>query len=126
MMGRGLMGPHVAVKALTNRNIHKAVSKEILATVTFARKTTAHMTTLGMMRWGHPFAYGFGGLRMLVGLLMFLVLVGLIALGVYYLVTGRRVREPSKDRSIELLRERFAKGEISEEQFRKMKETLQS
>lgn len=126
MIGRGLMGPHIAPKASTNRNIHKAISQGLFATVTFARKMPAHMTTLGMMRWGRPFAYGFGGLRMLVGLLLFLVLVGLIALGVYYVVTGRRVRELSRDRSIELLRERFAKGEISEEQFRKMKETLQS
>jgi len=79
----------------------------------------------GMMGW-NPSRYGFGWGRMLAGSLLFLVFIGLTVLGVYYLVTGRGITEPSRDRSIELLRERYAKGEINEDQFRKMKEALQS
>lgn len=79
----------------------------------------------GMMGW-NPLGYGFGWGRMLAGSLLFLVFVSLIVLGAYYLVTGRGITEPSRDRSIELLRERYAKGEITEDQFRKMKEALQS
>lgn len=63
---------------------------------------------------------------MLAGLLMFIAFLGLMALGIYYLATGHGVTEPSRDRAIELLRERYAKGEINEDQFRKMKEALQS
>jgi len=79
----------------------------------------------GMMGW-NPLGYGFGWGRMLAGSLLFLVFIGLTVLGVYYLVTDRGITEPSRDRSIELLRERYAKGEINEDQFRKMKEALQS
>jgi putative membrane protein len=79
----------------------------------------------GMVGWSRAW-YAFESGRMLVGTLLFFVFVGLTVLGVYYLVTGRGIVEPSRDRSIELLRERYAKGEISEDQFRKMKEALQS
>jgi len=51
---------------------------------------------------------------------------GLIALGIYYLVTSSRTNRYS-DRdgsSIEILKERYAKGEITREQFLKMQEEL--
>jgi len=70
----------------------------------------------GMMGWS-PIGYGFGWIPMLVSPLMSLVFIGLIVLGAYYLVSGRGITEPSRDRSIEFLRERFVKGEINEEQF---------
>lgn len=79
------------------------------------------MVRSGMMGWSR---FGFGWVPMLLGPLLFLVFIGLIILGLYYLFSGRGITEPSRDRSVELLRERFAKGEISEEQFRKMKEAL--
>jgi len=60
---------------------------------------------------------------MIIGGILFLVFLGLIVVGLYYLLSGRGVSEP-EDRSLEILRERFAKGEIDEEQFKKMREQL--
>lgn len=62
---------------------------------------------------------------------MFLVplaFLALIALGAYYLVAGSaRTRRPvfkQDERSIEILKERYAGGEITREQFLKMKKEL--
>ncbi len=62
---------------------------------------------------------------MLFGGILSVVFIGLIVLGAYYLFSGRSSFEKGGDRSVEILKERFAKGEITEEQFRKMKEELQ-
>lgn len=57
--------------------------------------------------------------------LTFLVL---IALGAYYIITGSSRIEKSNrgGRAVETLRERYAKGEITREQFLKMKKELES
>lgn len=74
----------------------------------------------GEHMWGMG---GFGG----VGLLLTLVLVGL---GVYYLVRAleQRPREGTStgasDRALEILRERYARGEIDEAEFEAKKQRL--
>jgi putative membrane protein len=74
---------------------------------------------MGMM------GYGWGSMVLI--LIAFLVL---IAIGVYCLVTGSA--GPSRSvsnrggRALEILRERYAKGEITREQFLKMKRELES
>jgi putative membrane protein len=78
----------------------------------------------GMMTWGHS-GYGLRLIPMLFGGILSLVFIGLIVLGAYYLFSERFSFEKGEDRSVEILRERFAKGEITEEQFQKMKEQLQ-
>jgi putative membrane protein len=54
----------------------------------------------------------------------------LVALGVYYLVTGSvetsRSNSNHHRKAFEILKERFAKGEITGEQFQKMKRELES
>jgi len=70
---------------------------------------------------------GFGWGFMLLIPIAFLVL---IALGVYYLITeftrtGRPVSS-SGERALEILKERYAKGEITREQYLKMKEEMES
>ena len=54
--------------------------------------------------------------------------VGLIIVGIYYLVTSSRTSSYSirNGRALEILKERYAKGEISREQFLNMQEELKS
>lgn len=54
--------------------------------------------------------------------------LGLIAVGIYYLVTSSRTSSSSVrgGRALEILKERYAKGEITREQFLKMQEELKS
>lgn len=66
----------------------------------------------GMMGW-------FGGVGML------LLLVGLVAV-VALLARGSRPteRNPPSDTAIEVLRRRYASGEISQQEFEQMRQTL--
>jgi len=70
----------------------------------------------GMMgyRWGPP-------------ILLWLVLIGVIAYGAYLFFSGSKAREsvaPPQGRAIEALNERYAKGEITREDYLRMKEEL--
>jgi putative membrane protein len=71
--------------------------------------------------------FGFGmGWSMLIGL----VVLALIAYVIYYAVTGSsRDRRSSSYRgqgALELFKERYARGEISREEYLKMREELKS
>jgi len=59
-----------------------------------------------------------------------LILIGLIVLAVYYLGPWGRRGAYSYGRgesdALRVLRERYARGEITEEQYRKMREELRS
>jgi putative membrane protein len=93
-----------------------------------------------MMPWGHGWEGGFGGLEFLWGLLMMFLMVlfwgGLLALG-YFLVralirSGQDRRSPHSDagpsgsQALEILRERYARGEITKEQFEEIRRDLAS
>lgn len=75
--------------------------------------------------WGHPMwgmwgAWGIGmGLMMLV--FWGLIIVALV-LGIRWLVT--QGREPRSDSALDILRQRYARGEITKEQFEAMKQDL--
>jgi putative membrane protein len=73
----------------------------------------------GMMGgWGY--SYGMGGGFMFAGMLIFTVL---IIVGAYlWLAPSKEPRESEK--AIEILNERYAKGEIAKEQFLEMKKHL--
>ena len=60
--------------------------------------------------------FGFGGLFMLI-------FWGLIIYGVVMLF--RHNNHSKKDRAIDILKERYAKGEITKDQFESMKKDLQ-
>jgi putative membrane protein len=74
-----------------------------------------------------PRMMGFGWGFMFLIPLAFLVI---IALGAYYLITEfmKTGRSPPghSERALEMLKERYAKGEITREQYLKMKEDLES
>ncbi|WP_411676216.1 SHOCT domain-containing protein [Caproicibacter sp.] len=70
--------------------------------------------------------FGFGGIAMMIG---FLLILGLV---IYFIYQSGRRTVPSKaaayeeisPRAIEILNERFARGEISEEEYRSRKNQI--
>ena len=69
---------------------------------------------------------GYGGLWLLVGLLILIALVVLVVWAVMHLSrTGRAaMHDPSRPTPNEILRERFARGEIIAQQFEDAKKML--
>ena len=63
------------------------------------------------------------------GWMMFIwiIFIALIVAGIYFLVVAYRPRVPSErrgDRALEIARERLARGEITPEEFERIKKTL--
>lgn len=72
---------------------------------------------------GYGYGYGFNWL----GALLPLVFLGLIAFGVYYFLVGVRPTPSGptpSSRSLEILKERYAKGEITKEEYERMRQEL--
>ena len=85
------------------------------------------MTGRGMMGggmmggWGYPYGMGWG--LMLAGMLIPLVFIVLVVVGAYLWLTSRK--EPvESERAMTILDERYAKGEITKEQYLEMKAHL--
>ncbi len=76
----------------------------------------------GMMGgWGYPYGMGWG--FMLAGMLIPLLFIVLIIVGAYLWLTSRK--EPVEgDKALAILDERYAKGEITKEQYLEMKANL--
>ena len=78
--------------------------------------------------WGwdmHPmnWMWGAGGLLMMLMMLLFWGLViAVVVLGIRWLVSQGRA--PRSDSALEVLRERYARGEIDREEFEARKRTL--
>jgi len=72
------------------------------------------------MMWGGGFGMG-GGLMMLVfwGIIIFLIVIAVR----WFTVGKPESREPD---ALDILKQRFARGEIDEEEFQKRKNTLES
>lgn len=71
-----------------------------------------------MMGWG---GWWFGPVMMLV----FLAVIVLIIIGLWRLFSGSQSDRARSDASLEILRERFARGEIDEEEFESRRRALQ-
>jgi putative membrane protein len=80
------------------------------------------------MTWDHPiwWMWGAGGLVMIVGMLLFWATVIMaLVVGVRWLI--RDTREPPalrQDSALQILRERYARGEVSREEFEQRKRDL--
>ncbi len=76
------------------------------------------------MMWGCPFCggFGYGGFGFVFGMLGF----ALVAWLVYALVRALAGSgtSPAGDRALEMLKERYARGEIDRETFERMKRDL--
>jgi putative membrane protein len=76
-----------------------------------------------MMHWGGDFGMGFGG-----GWIFMILFWGLVILGVVYcvkiLLGGTSKEEQKIESAQEVLEKRFAKGEVSKEEFEDATEVL--
>jgi len=78
------------------------------------------------MMHGWPGMMGFGGFGMIFGFIFFIaIIVGIVFL-IAWLVKrfGYATADKTGNRSLEILRERYAKGEINKEQYENMKKDL--
>jgi putative membrane protein len=72
-----------------------------------------------MMDWGHGF-WGYGGAFMW---LIFLVLIGVV---IYFVLRGDKwMKRGSEDTALDILKKRYAKGEITKQEYEKIKKDLQ-
>jgi len=75
---------------------------------------------------GHMMGYGFGGGYMWI---IWIVLIGLV---VYFVVMQRRGDNPfvsgpdKRERPIDILKKRYARGEISKEEYERLKKDIES
>jgi putative membrane protein len=77
------------------------------------------------MMWGWPMM-GFGGFGMIFGFIFFVaIVIGVIFLIVWLVKrSGYSVTDKTGARSLEILKERYAKGELTKEQYENMKKEL--
>lgn len=71
--------------------------------------------------WGYPTGMGWG--FMLTGMLAPLLFIALLIVGAYFLLTPRS-EMGANERSLSILDERYARGEITKEQYLEMKKEL--
>lgn len=81
-----------------------------------------------MMRYG---SYGYGMMGYGWGWLMMLGVVALTVLGIMALIryihnSNRQVYQPGHSSALDILNERYAKGEIGEEEYNKKKSQISS
>lgn len=77
--------------------------------------------------WGHPMMWGWGwGMGMMLMMLVFwgLVIAGLVVLVRWITGQGGAGGAARPDRALEILRERYARGEINREEFEARKRDL--
>jgi putative membrane protein len=75
--------------------------------------------------WGPMMGYGFGGMIMMLMWILFILIVGMV---LYALVRGKRITPfgiPPGETALDILKKRYAKGEIKKEEFEQMKRDLQ-
>jgi len=80
----------------------------------------------GMMggSWGGA-GFGYNPAGAFLGALLPIAFIGIIIVGAYYLLSGRvQLGEARKPGPLEIVKERYAKGEITQEEFLRMKEQL--
>jgi putative membrane protein len=96
------------------------VAVAIVSLFSFWRPWTGYYGMMGMMGYGWGMmGYGWSWI------FIFPLALMVIALGVYYLVPGLAGVYSKNDRSFEVLKERYAKGEITREQYLKMKKDIE-
>lgn len=75
-----------------------------------------------MWGWNQMMNFGYGG-----GMFMMFIFAIVIGLVIYFIITNtksNRYAGGSSETSLDIIKERFAKGEITEEEFEKMKKAL--
>jgi putative membrane protein len=68
--------------------------------------------------WGHMMGYGYGGVLMWI---IFIVIFGVL---IYFLMQAAKGRGRAGETPLEILKKRYAKGEITKEEFDRMKKDI--
>jgi putative membrane protein len=68
--------------------------------------------------WGHMMDVGYGGM------FMWLILLVLIGVVVYFVFQSSKSKSSATERPLDVLKKRYARGEITKEQFDQMKKDL--
>lgn len=75
--------------------------------------------------WGHMMGYGSYG-----GMFMWLILIIIAGIVIYFIFSqGKRTggpADPTQENPVEILRRRYANGEISKEEFDRIKKDLEN
>jgi len=73
--------------------------------------------------WNQMMNFGYGGMLMMF---IFAIVIGLV---IYFIITNTKSNRYTGEfnkTSLDIIKERYAKGEITEEEFEKMKKNLKS
>ncbi|MBA7531013.1 hypothetical protein ES705_23224 [subsurface metagenome] len=96
----------------------------LLATIlSFSGRVFANGHYGGHMGYGgHMMNYGFGGIFMWI---IFLIVIGVAIYLVVQATKSKGPESPYRETPMEILKKRYAKGEITKEEFDKMKKDLE-
>ena len=70
--------------------------------------------------WGHMMGYGF------VGMLMWIIIMAIIGVLIYFLMQAAMNRGRAEETPLEILKKRYAKGEVTKEEFERIKKDLEA
>lgn len=73
--------------------------------------------------WGHMMDYGYGGIFMWI---IFLIVIGVAVYLIVQATKSKGLESPFRETPMEILKKRYARGEITKEEFDKMKKDLES
>jgi putative membrane protein len=80
----------------------------------------------GPGRWGHMMYYGYGhGYGGMFMWIIFLIIIGLL---IYFIVQGQKTKGPTPTQNeshLDILKKRYAKGEITKEEYERIKKDLE-
>jgi putative membrane protein len=70
--------------------------------------------------WGHMMGYGYG----YGGMLMWIIFIVIFGVLIYFLMQAAKGRGRAGETPLEILKKRYAKGEITKEEFDRMKKDI--
>lgn len=77
-----------------------------------------------MIIMGHMFGWGYGMNGGWFGMFIPIILIGIIVYAIYKITSNNTTSRENGNRSLEILNERYAKGEISEEEYIQKKKIM--
>jgi len=69
--------------------------------------------------WGHMMGYGYGGM------LMWIIFIAIFGVLIYFLMQAAKGRGRAGETPLEILKRRYAKGEVTREEYERMKKDLE-
>jgi putative membrane protein len=109
------------------REINKMMPKKIFYILTVPLQLTFFAYAQGpngpMGNWGHMMGYGYGGGS------MWLIILALVGVAVYFLLQVSKSKTSDRhiaEQPLDILKKRYAKGEIDKEEFDRKKKDMES